>query len=88
MNIQDIKVADHKTSAVSGAHTATILLRTEAALLCLQASALTTTDKSVGVTRALNQDAIRQLRRMPEDRSGAQAITTPTNARPTPKQQT
>jgi hypothetical protein len=87
MRIDRISVDNVVVSPHSGAHVATVLLQGDTASLSLRASALPTTgldgfsDDEV-VTRALVQDALRQVRRMPEYRNRPQSVVIADSAWP------
>lgn len=88
MNIERIRLENVSVSPHSGAHVATVLLDADTASLSLRASALPLDHASVDVvTRALVQDALRQVRRMPEYRMGTKVITIAENAWPVPAEQ-
>lgn len=76
MQIKEIKLVDCSVSESSGTHYATVLLNGQDSTHCMRASAFPDVpDAPARITLALVQDAIRQLRRMPEYRSGANVIT-------------
>jgi len=80
MKIERISLENLAVSPHSGAHVATVYLQAGTASLNLRASALPKTEaaglkQQEIVTRALVQDALRQVRRMPEYRDGTKTIT-------------
>jgi len=87
--IQRICLEDVSVSPASGAHVATVRFETGAKSLCLRASALATppdgadTASDALIARALAEDALRQLRRLPEYRGGASDVTVADQAWPT-----
>ncbi len=90
MKIKRISLENVAVSPHSGAHVATVLLQGDTAIYSLRASALAhvpensqTPDIDV-VTRALVQDALRQVRRMPEYRNAPQVVTVADSAWPIP----
>jgi hypothetical protein len=92
MIIKRILLENVAISPSSGAHVATVLLHADTALLSFRASALPHVSKTSAkhkdiVTRALVQDALRQVRRMPEYRNGAKVITIADTAWPGPAKQ-
>lgn len=87
MKIKRISLENVAVSPHSGAHVATVMLQVDKKSLTLRASALPDTsdtgDKQRDVvTRALVQDALRQVRRMPEYRNGFEPITVADTAWP------
>lgn len=88
MNIERIRLENVAISPHSGAHVATVLLDADTASLSVRASALPFSQSSADViTRALVQDALRQVRRMPEFHLGAGVITIAETAWPVPAEQ-
>ena len=87
MKIERISLENVAISPHSGAHVATVLLQGDSASLSLRASAMPNTifdglTETAIVTRALVQDALRQVRRMPEYRNAPQAIVIDDSAWP------
>ncbi len=87
MKIERISLENVAVSPHSGAHVATVLLQGDEGSLSLRASAMPTTilgdlTEAAIVTRALVQDALRQVRRMPEFRNAPQAVIVADNAWP------
>lgn len=92
MKIERISLENVAVSPHSGAHVATVFLHGDKASLSLRASAMPATmlsglTESAIVTRALVQDALRQLRRMPEFRNAPQAIVVEDSAWPVAAEQ-
>ena len=87
MKIKRISLENVTVSPHSGAHVATVLLKADTASLSLRASAMLTVvlgDRTGDdiVARALVQDALRQVRRMPEYRDAPQSIEVDESAWP------
>ncbi|MFN3210318.1 MAG: hypothetical protein ACE369_15185 [Roseovarius sp.] len=79
MKIERISLENLCVSPHSGAHVATVLLQSDVMSLSLRASALPGTEdcglpRNEVVIRALVQDALRQVRRMPEYRNTPQDV--------------
>lgn len=92
MKIERISLENMSVSPHSGAHVATVLLQGDKASLTLRASAMPAAmpgglSETAIVTRALVQDALRQVRRMPEFRNAPQAIVVEDSAWPLAAQQ-
>ena len=74
MIVKDISFADY--SHRNGLHRAIALVMTEAGSLSLQvATDLPETAPEPGICAALAEDALRQIRRMPEFRSGQNSVS-------------
>lgn len=76
MHILDVKIENQARNTQTGLHSATLLLKTRDG--CISVSAKTdcpgeATDERV--RSRLMADALRQVRRMPEYRSGARQVT-------------
>ncbi|MEQ8255788.1 hypothetical protein [Roseovarius confluentis] len=87
MKIERISLENVSVSPHSGAHVATVLLHSDTASFTMRASAmlasrLTSLTESSIVTRALVQDALRQVRHMPEFRNAPQTVVVADTAWP------
>ncbi len=76
MKILNVKLADQKFLPETGAHRATIVMKTDEGQLFLDAKATLPNGICQNeVSSALVKDALRQLNRMPEYRSGRKRVT-------------
>lgn len=71
MRITHIRLAN-EVALSGGTHSATVVLESESA--CLSVKANTENAAALGVRKALVDDALRQLRRMPEYRNGQRTV--------------
>jgi hypothetical protein len=83
MKIVGISLVDRTAVRETGVHRATVVLRTETGGLSLRASAELAGDPDTrDIDRALVDDALRQVRQLPEYRAGTRDITIAGDALP------